>query len=665
MNPLDHTEQRLEMVKVQVAGRGVRSAAVLDALRAVPREAFVPEQLREFAYEDARLPLVQGRTVPRPCVVGAMIEALELKGTETVLEVGAGSGYVTAVLARIAAQVYCIEALASLAVGAAATLKSQGLRNVHVLHGSPIAGWPDHAPFDAILVNLPGSQIPDTLKRQLKVGGRLVMLMGTDPEVLELVRLTRTDEHGYRLEDVEDLRAGSVAGDEEHTSAHAGAIWTQAGRVNTSVDSGLVKAIAARGERFATPATVDLAPLLQRVGDARIVLLGESTHGSAEFYRMRDRISRELIKHRSFSFVAIEADWPDAARIDHHVRDLRRPAPEWTAFARFPTWMWRNQEMRTFVDWLHSHNRHAEQAVAFHGLDLYSLYASIRSVLSYLDQVDAQTARIARQRYGCLTPWQADPAAYGSAALTEQYRTCEREVVANLTDLLGKQPLYVERDGERYFDALQNARLIASAERYYRVMYYGSRAAWNLRDHHMFDTLKSLLSFHGPGSKGIVWAHNSHVGDSSATEMSLRGEFNIGHLCRREFGPAVYTIGFGTNSGTVAAASNWDEPMETMTVQPGMAGSYERLFHETNVARFLLPLTDPSAADIAEGLSVPRLERAIGVVYRPQTERQSHYFDAVLSRQFDEYIWFDRTQAVTPLSTEEVEGLPETYPFGL
>jgi protein-L-isoaspartate(D-aspartate) O-methyltransferase len=665
MKASGYTTLRSAMVDCQVAGVGVRSPLVLDALRAVAREEFVPPHLREFAYEDTQLPLTDGRTLARPRINGAMVEALELKGNEKVLEVGTGCGYMTAVLARVGRSVYSVEPEEQLALGAAATLERLDIGNVHIRHGEATSGWHEHAPFDAILVNLAGSEVPEALKRQLRVGGRLVMPVGVDPNVLELVRATRTGEQTWRDEDIEDLRAGSIANENDRPSEHAGTIWATTRKTSDRSDASLARAIATCAEKFATPGTADLAPLLHRIGDARVVLLGESTHGTAEFYRMRDRISRELIERKGFSFVAIEGDWPDAARIDHHVRNLRHPDPEWTAFARFPTWMWRNQEMRGFVDWLHAHNSQASGPVAFHGLDLYSLYASIRSVLTYLDQVDPATAKVARHRYGCLTPWQSDPATYGHAALTERYETCERQVVSILTDLLGKRPMYVARDGERYFDALQNARLIANAERYYRIMYYGSRAAWNLRDRHMFDTLKSLLEFHGPASKAIVWAHNSHVGDSAATEMSLRGEFNIGHLCRREFGDAVYSIGFGTNGGTVAAASDWDAPMEVKTVRPGLAQSYERLMHDTTVARFLLPLRAASSPEALQGLSAPRLERAIGVIYRPETERQSHYFDAVLPRQFDEFVWFDETHAVSALKTEEVEGMPETYPFGL
>jgi erythromycin esterase-like protein len=381
---------------------------------------------------------------------------------------------------------------------------------------------------------------------------------------------------------------------------------------------------------------------------------------------MREKISRALIERKGFSFIAIEGDWPDAARIDHYVRHREYTPSEWTAFARFPTWMWRNIEVQNFVDWLRGHNAGLKPAarIAFHGLDLYSLYASIRFVLEFLDEVDPPSARVARERYGCLTPWQADPATYGHAALTGRYPTCERDVLRTLEDLLKKRQAYAAHDGERFLDATQNARLVANAERYYRVMYYGSRASWNLRDGHMFETLQTLLAHHGAHSKGIVWAHNSHIGNAAATEMSARGEHNIGQLCRQAFGDQCYAIGFGTDHGTVAAATDWDGPMEIKRVRPAHANSYERLCHQSSVPRFMLGLRDAGSAHV-RGLRAPRLERAIGVIYRPDTELASHYFEAVLPRQFDEYIWFDETKAVTPLQTRDLEGMPDTYPFGL
>jgi protein-L-isoaspartate(D-aspartate) O-methyltransferase len=659
MTKIDFRKLRAEMVDRYIAHRGVRTPLVLEAMRNVPRESFLPQELREWAYEDAPLPIAEGQTISQPYIVAMMTEALDLQGGEKVLEIGTGSGYAAAVLAEIAKDVYTVERIAQLAEKSAAMLASLGYHNVHVLHGDGTLGWPDHAPYDAIIVAAGGPQVPESLKAQLKIGGRLVIPVGADRRLQELVRVTRVSEHQYTTTELADVRFVPLVGEEG---------WSVQARHDVQVSDGtLAQAIVKSSEKFTSIDSVNLEPMLRRIGDARVVLLGESTHGTSEFYRMRGRISRELIEKKGFSFVAIEGDWPDAARIDHYVRHRKVPPSEWTAFARFPVWMWRNREVREFVDWLRARNGDVkpDDRVAFHGLDLYSLYSSIRSVLEYLDRVDPRAAEVARRRYGCLTPWQSDPSVYGQATLSGQYQTCEREVTSMLTDLMQKRRAYAEHDGERFLDAVQNARLVANAERYYRTMYYGSRSSWNLRDSHMFETLKNLLTFHGPQSKGIVWAHNSHVGDSAATEMSARDEYNIGHLCRQEFGDASYSIGFGTNSGTVAAASNWDEPMEVKTVRPGLAGSYERLCHQTGDPRFLLPLRGLGTTAPVAGLLQPRLERAIGVIYRPETELQSHYFEAVLPRQFDEFVWFDETNAVTPLRSEELKGLPDTYPFGL
>jgi protein-L-isoaspartate(D-aspartate) O-methyltransferase len=659
---------REEMVERAIFARGVRSELVLRAMRNVPRESFLPTRLREFAYDDTALPIEEGQTISQPYIVAFMIEALALRGGEKVLEIGAGSGYAAAVLSEIAADVYTVERHGPLAEKAAATLADRGYDNVHVLHSDGTRGWPAHAPYDAIIVAAGGPTIPESPKDQLKIGGRLVIPVGADQHIQELVRVTRIAQREYRREDLADVRFVPLLGEEGWAPEAAEPARVRHAPLTGAIsEEKLVNRIAGAAEPFGSIDTVDLVPLLERVGDARLVLLGEATHGTSEFYRMRERISRELIVKKGFRFIAIEGDWPDAARVDHYVRHLEYPPSEWTAFARFPTWMWRNNEVRDFVNWLREHNAAAkhEARVAFHGLDLYSLYVSIRSVLNYLDQVDPEAAKVARQRYGCLTPWQGDPATYGHAALTGSYRTCEPHVVRALKELLEKRVAYTEHDGERFFDAVQNARLVTNAERYYRIMYYGSRASWNLRDEHMFTTLKNLLAFYGTGSKAIVWAHNSHVGDSAATEMALRGEHNIGHLCRQEFGGSAYLVGFGTNSGTVAAASDWDGPMEIKKVQPALPKSYERLCHASGHPRFMLGLRNRAELTSAQGLGKPQLERAIGVVYRPETERASHYFQAILPRQFDEYVWFDDTRAVTPFDTAELAGLPDTYPFGL
>jgi erythromycin esterase-like protein len=287
---------------------------------------------------------------------------------------------------------------------------------------------------------------------------------------------------------------------------------------------------------------------------------------------------------------------------------------------------------------------------------------AIAQVLAYLDQVDPEAAAVARQRYACLTPWQHEPSTYGRAVLTAGYRKCEEAVVRQCRDMLEKQVR--SGDGEEFLDAAQNARLVASAERYYRVMYYGGAESWNLRDRHMFDTLKQLLAWKGGGAKAVVWAHNSHIGDARETDMGqVREELNIGQLCREHFGKDAALIGMGTHSGTVAAAGDWDGEMEIMRVNPSRADSFERLCHDSGNKRFLLDFArDP---DLARRLSEPRLERFIGVIYRPETELQSHYAEAALSRQFDAYLWFDQTRAVEEIGPERHQGVPDTYPFGV
>lgn len=411
----------------------------------------------------------------------------------------------------------------------------------------------------------------------------------------------------------------------------------------------------------------EFAAAFDRFGDAKVVLLGEATHGTSEFYRARAAITRRLIQHHGFTIVAVEADWPDAARIDRYVRHLPGGRYDEATFARFPTWMWRNEEVAAFVAWLREHNATMvrDRRASFRGLDVYSMRNSIAAVVTYLDRIDPQAALLARRRYACLTPWQADPAWYGRVVLQGQKDPCEDVVVAQLKDLLGRELDYRLMDGEDYFDATQNARIVRAAELYYRIMYRGSTESWNLRDRHMFETLQHVIAAAGPAAKAVVWAHNSHIGDASATAMGWQGQFNIGELCRTAYGTDAVLIGFGTDRGTVAAADDWDGPMRIKDILPARADSYERVFRQSGVARSLTDLREPRLAELRDILSSPRLERAIGVVYRPETELQSHYFQAVLPEQFDAFVWFEETRAVTPLPTVPPHGVPETYPFGL
>jgi erythromycin esterase-like protein len=414
--------------------------------------------------------------------------------------------------------------------------------------------------------------------------------------------------------------------------------------------------------------------MFDRFGDARVVLLGEASHGTSEFYRGRAAISRRLIERHGFTIVAAEADWPDAATVDRYVRHRPWREGELKAFERFPTWMWRNRDFDAFIRWLHDHNanRAYERMAGFYGLDLYNLSASMRAVIDFLDEQDPDLARLAHRRYGCLEPWAEEPQLYGRNALLEGYARCEVGAVQMLKDLLQRQVDCFGPECDEWLDAAANARLVKDAEQYYRVMYHGSAESWNLRDTHMFDTLNMILDAKGPNAKAIVWAHNSHIGNAAHTDMGQhRDELNIGQLVKEKYDAKARLIGFGTHTGTVAAADDWDEPMKVKQVRPSLPDSYERASHDSEVPRFLLDLREGEVGrDLREALMEPKLERFIGVIYRPETERWSHYSHAILPRQFDAYVWFDESSAVTPLPGEQRPGEAapheeETYPFGL
>ncbi|WP_455287840.1 erythromycin esterase family protein [Cupriavidus necator] len=424
---------------------------------------------------------------------------------------------------------------------------------------------------------------------------------------------------------------------------------------------------------FTGPFANALAAMADTLAAHRVVLLGESSHGTAEFYHARAALTAHLIVRHGFRIVAVEADWPDAAAVDRHVRD-RPPQPAESpgaAFTRFPVWMWRNLEVARFIRWLRAHNdtQPPAQRTGFFGLDIYSLRASIAAVLAYLEGVDPEAAREARERYACLEPWGRDPARYGRAVLSGTHEDCENAVIEQLQALLDKRLAYARTGHEDFLDAAQNARLVASAERYYRVMYHGSDDSWNLRDTHMFETLEQLLHTHGPRSRAVVWAHNSHIGDASKTEMGThQGQLNIGQLCREAYGDAAALVGMSTYDGTVAAATWWDGPMEVKAVRPARSDSYEHLFHLAGHAQCWFDLRGGRSAvlDHARSVLLPqRQERFIGVIYRPETELQSHYARATLPQQFDALLWFDRSRAVPALPTAPAPGAPEMWPYGL
>ncbi len=652
------------MVRRQIAGRGIADRRVLAAMEKVPREAFLPEAMQEFAYEDTPLPIEEGQTISQPYIVARMAEAAGVGPFDRVLEVGAGSGYAAAVLGELAGRVFTIERHPALVQLARTRLRQLGYGNVEVRTGDGTLGWPEQAPFDAIIATAGGPRVPEAWRAQLAVEGRLVMPVGETPTHQKLIRLTRTGPETWHEEEIEEVRFVPLIGEQGWPEEHQD--FREKPRQQSRPTSGLHQLIRAALQPLPNLEDADFAGAFDRYADRRVVLLGEASHGTSEFYRAKAAITRRLIERHGFSLVAVEADWPDALAIDRHVRHLpaREDAPP--AFRRFPTWMWRNTDVESFVDWLRDHNgaQPAVRRAGFFGLDIYSLADSIAAVVAYLDKVDPEAAKTARERYGCLTPWQHDPAVYGRAVLSERYRACEADMVAALRDLLAKRLEYSSQGGDQFFDAAQNARLAAAAERYYRAMYYGSAESWNLRDSHMFETLQHLLAHRGETAKAVVWAHNSHIGDARFTDMGrVRGELNLGELCRARFGEAAALIGFGTHAGTVVAASDWDGPMEVKDVLPSREDSVEHQFHMAGVPRAVLHLD--VAGELRRRLRTPRLERFIGVIYRPETELQSHYAEVELPGQFDAYVWFDRTTALTPLPAVQRPGVPETYPFGL
>jgi protein-L-isoaspartate(D-aspartate) O-methyltransferase len=476
----------------------------------------------------------------------------------------------------------------------------------------------------------------------------------------------------------------AAAGWQDKTAQHVSKQARQTGAT-------LPELIYHSSEHFSEINSANLDGLLSRIGDSRLVLLGEASHGTAEFYDMRARITRELIEKKGFNIIAVEADWPDAASIDRFIRGsgdnpfyhttFKNGLSSNIWFSGFPSWMWANHSVLAFVHWLKDYNRSlnsAEDTVGFYGLDLYNMYSSIDAVLDYLQNVDPTAAEVARRSYACLMPWANDPSLYSRDMVSGRYPGCEYEVFAVLQDLRKKRALYRQayRPADRkaveqqFFNAEQNARMVRNGERYYRTLYAANNNSWNQRDQNMFETLQAILNYRGQISKAVVWAHNSHIGDARATSMIKHGEINLGQRVRETFADSAYLIGFGTNHGSVAAASEWGGAMKVMQVRPSHKDSYERLFHHVKADNFLLPLRNtimrnPVQATTRKNLLVERLQRAIGTTYDPEDELKKHYSYASLPRQFDEYIWFDETRAVKPLNRETLRGVPDTFPFGL
>ncbi len=413
-----------------------------------------------------------------------------------------------------------------------------------------------------------------------------------------------------------------------------------------------------------------LEPLVEQLSGARYVLLGEASHGTHEYYTWRAEITRQLIRDHGFSFVAVEGDWPDCRRVDRFVRGACPPDVTahtvLDAFDRWPTWMWANREVEDFIGWLRGHNDALppERRVGFFGVDVYSLWDSIREVQQYLERVDPEAARAARWAYGCFDPYLEDAEEYALATRGARL-SCEEEVVAMLAHLRCHAPRYEVLDGASLFDAEQNALVAKNAELYYRTMVRGGAESWNVRDRHMVETLERLMRRHGPSARAVVWEHNTHIGDARFTDMAEAGMVNVGQLVReRHEAEGVAIVGFGGYRGSVIAGDSWGAPMRRVDVPPAREGSWEALLHES-AGRDSLLLLDGETADA--GLLEPRGHRAIGVVYQPRFEAYGNYVPTVLPRRYDAFLYFEETEALRPLHLHVRDGheVPETYPSGV
>jgi len=645
-------QQIMKNLKIisQLKDKGIENPLLLKAFQDIPTAFFLSKEFYPYTSEKTTIENILKKIEPRVFAIAKMLEKLKINEGEKILIIGVDSVYILVVLSKICKEIYTIEANEEYAKWTLEVLKNININNVFIHTNNKKLGWKEKAPFDAILITSEFEDVSNNLKEQLKIGGRLLVPFGPDWAhiIFELIR--RSSETEYT---VEKLKDNFFIPNPKILPEISSKEFT---------DKEIVDEIKQKAIAFNNIKEYPIDQLLNRIGDAKVVLFGEASHGTSEFYLTRQEITKALIEKKGFNFVCAEADWSDAEQINNYVQN-KQTRKDWMPFTRFPQWMWKNKEVLNFVEWLKKYNASNKNKIGFYGLDLYGLENSIELVIDYLENIDTDLANLAKTRYACITPYLSDPSIYGKMVVSKQLLSCEKEILKMLVDLLkNKNKL---NHSPEYFYAYQNANVIVDAERYYKVMYYGSAESWNLRDFHMFYTLKSLLTYFGPHTKTIVWAHNSHIGNALATEMYARGEINIGHLCKEHFGDKSYHIGFGTHTGTVAAAHNWGTSMKVMTVNNSLSKSYENLCHKTQLAAFTLPLQKKfSGKKLRELLSTPKLERAIGVIYRPETERISHYFKTVLPSQFDEYVFFNESHAVTPITAGNVlPKLLENHPF--
>lgn len=638
MNENDEYAQRREiLVERQLIGRGLREPALLRAFRDAPRERFAAAP--ERACEDVPIAAVDGAQLPSAWDQASALAALAIGEGDRVLLLGASPGYAGALLAALGAEVFAVERDPGRAAATGRRLLEAGYV-VRLRVGEPGAGWPDQGPYDAVLVAAPLGEPTLALLRQLGERGRLVTEAAG-----RVVRYRRTGPSGWSREELGLARPA--------LEPAFGAPVAPARRPPPREAPPADRAALERLRALARP--LDVEALADELSVASVVMLGESTHGTSEFYRLRTKLTVALVA-RGFDLVALEADWPDAAVLDRRVRGLAPSEDPARAFTRFPEWMWRNEEVEELVSALAAHARTVAdpaRRVRVVGLDLFSLHRSVERVGAWLDAVDPGAAARARDRYGCLLAWEGTPAWRGG------WRPdCSADARAVLAELLERAAPWAALDPEGYVDAVGNARAVVAAERYHRGVPLGGPTAWNTREAHLVEVLGAEMARRGPGCRAVVWAHNTHVGDARATEIGLAGQRSLGELARGRWGPRVRLVGLGTAGGDVAAATSWDAPMGVLRLGDPVPGSHDALCLATSPVPFAVALRPEPALEAWRPL------RAVGVVVDPAASPDRHYVRASLARQFDAWLWLPRTHPVHPVQGRRSFGDPETWPSG-
>ena len=585
----------------QLEDKGISNALILEAFQDLPEAFFLSETLLQFFYEEVCVEQSIEKTEPRIIEIARMLDQLQIKRERKILVTGVDSIYILVVLSKIYKEVYTVEINETYANWTLEVLKTINITNVYLKTGNPEMGWEEKGPFNAVLIATAFKNKSNSIKTQLKIGAKLLAPVSPDwaHTMLEVIKRVSETEYSTRA-----LRVNYLIPNPKILPKIGSKIYE---------DREIIDEIGISSIPFKTIKDYPMEGLLERIGDARVVLLGDASHGTSEFYLTRQEITKALIEKKGFNFVCAEADWSDAEQINNYVRNQYK-SQDWEPFSQFPQWMWKNEEVLDFIEWLKEHNSKNKNTSGFYGLDLNGLENSVNLVIKYLKEIDPKLAKLAISKYDCLASYMSDPTMYGEIAKNNKLTGCEKEVLTILVDLLKNKNKI--NYSQAYFHAYQNATVIINAKRHYKAMDYSCTESWNLRDFHMFYTLQSLLSFYGEESKAIVWAHNAHVGNALATDIYPRGEINLGHLCKEHYGAKSYHIGFGTYTGTVAAARNWGDKMEVIDVNDSVDNSYEYLCHRTNVANFTLPLREEhSDRKLREVLSIPKLQRAIGTFF--------------------------------------------------